>query len=392
MGKVEGSELVNYNANTRGTRTGDCTARSISLAFNIDYSAARKALNDSAKTNPRWDYNSHSNCIKVIEELGGGKLNGNVERITVNAFADSHPSGTYIIWCSRDGISHKGNHLVTIIDGTVYDSWDSRKYFVKGYWTISSGISSKDLTNIEPYLKKTLFDDRNVEWYNKYTSDMFDAIINKNRKLKKLANQYEMNINLDLEIHKVQLINYTFRLTYSIDLSFSNAKIKPKIYEGKVVIAFKPTMKQEEIEPYFNETFYNKFYFFIHNVVDKVEDICEGNSLLGDAKVRENPLYLYNDYEVKCFNSLPYWAQQLATDFQIYPPSYGESSDRVQLSINRLPNDPDWDIGPEFPIRTGAPSKRIRFYAPSMDALRKGLDYYKRTGDFDSAYEIAYTY
>ena len=101
--QIDSADLVRYNANNRGTRTGDCTARAISLAFNIDYSKARKALNDSAKEHRYWEYNSQGNCEKVIRELGGGDIIKTQTKIKVDNFVDLHSTGTYIIWCSKDG-------------------------------------------------------------------------------------------------------------------------------------------------------------------------------------------------------------------------------------------------------------------------------------------------
>ena len=46
---------------------------------------------------------------------------------TVRDFADDHPVGTYVVGT--------GNHVVTIINGIVYDSWDSRNEIPQYYWT-----------------------------------------------------------------------------------------------------------------------------------------------------------------------------------------------------------------------------------------------------------------
>lgn len=393
MANVTSAELVKYNANTRGTRTGDCTARAISLAFGIDYQQARKALNDSAKAHnlankrPFWEYNSHSNCIEVIRNLGGGGLNGNVERIPVGEFADNHSTGTYIIWCSKTGLSNVGNHLVTIIDGKIYDSWDSRGYMVKGYWTIANGTSSNDIVDLKPYLDE-FFSSVTEEDYHK----VFDNIVDKNRKLKKLCNEYSTDITITLDISKAFRENYTFKFIYKIDISFSNSRIKETRFDGRFAVTFKPTMQAEQVKDYFTTTFYDKLYSSIHTAVDKVEDMLEGDKLLGSARRTDKELAFWNDSERRSFNTLPYWVRQLATNFYI---ESGDYSDRIRLRMLRLPNDPDYDpAGPEddSTIRIGYPSKHVTFYAPTMDNLRAGLEVYKKTGDFDHAYDVAMDY
>lgn len=392
MSKVTSAELIRYNANTRGTRTGDCTARAISLAFGIDYQKARKALNDSAKEHnlankrPFWEYNSHANCLKVIRELGGGEINGNVERESVDSFANNHPTGTYIIWCSKNGLTHTGNHLVTIIDGKIYDSWDSRVYMVKGVWTIANGTSGADIVDLKPYLDE-FFSSVTEEDYHK----VFDNIVDKNRKLKKLCNEYDTDITITLDISKASRENYTFKFIYKIDISFSNSNIKETKFDGKFAIAFKPTMQAEQVKDYFTTTFYDKLYSSIHTAVDKVEDMLEGDKLLGNAQRSENGISFWNDSDRRSFNSLPYWVRQLATQFYINP---GDYSDRIRLRMYRLPNDPEYNPegNDDNVIHIGRSPTQVSFYAPTMDNLRMGLEVYKKTGDFDRAYDVAMDY
>ena len=54
------------------------------------------------------------------------KKNLDMNTKTVNQVAIDFPVGTYILDC--------GTHFVTIIDGEYYDSWDSAKKKVRGYF------------------------------------------------------------------------------------------------------------------------------------------------------------------------------------------------------------------------------------------------------------------
>jgi hypothetical protein len=46
---------------------------------------------------------------------------------TINDFADENPHGVYVVGT--------GNHVVTIRNGVIYDSWDSRQEIPQYYWT-----------------------------------------------------------------------------------------------------------------------------------------------------------------------------------------------------------------------------------------------------------------
>lgn len=389
MAKIYFSTLVKYNANTRGTNTGDCTARAISLAFNIDYRQAKQALNKSAaehnaeKGYNHWNFNSHPNCEKVIKELGGGVIQKPDSKITVGDFADTH-EGTYIIWCSRTGTSGRTNHLVCLINDRIYDSWNSSSYYVMGYWPISTGVTQSDITDIQPYIKELLFGNKDVGWYTEYVDKMFSKIVRTNRKLTKLAEKYDFATALSFKVNEVHLVDYTFRLNCTVKVEFLGTDITPKLYEGKITVTFKPTMKQDEIEDYFNTTFYNKFYSVMYGVIDKVEDICEGYELIKNEPSKGNDIRFWDTVEKKSFNSLPYWVRALATSFRIDISRYwGDECREIVLYMKRPSFDTEYN--PEK-------ADTIDFRASSMEDLRKGLQYYKDTGDYDAALYISENY
>ena len=378
--RIESAELVRYNANTRGTSTGDCTARSISLAFNIDYREARKKLNESAKTHYDWEYNSHENVIKVIRELGGGRIII-CDRQTVADFADSHSSGTYILWCSKTGLSHVGNHLVALIDGKLYDSWDSRTSFVKGYWVINSGIHGSDISDIQPVLKELLISSKNFSWYNDYASRIIDKVFDTNKKIKKIKETCDFDIQLQFQIDEIALNNYTFRMPYTIDVVYDGVDIPAQKFKGKVVVVFNPTMKEDQLQDYFDKTFYNKFYSFLYDMIVKIVDTCEGYKLTQGNSSNHNMTF-WSVAEKKSFKALPYWVQRLATYFRLDTQFQG-SEDRPWDTITL------WINTPPFDDQYGNGESERQFNAYYMNELRDGLEYYKRTGDYQGAYSKA---
>lgn len=385
--RIKSAALVRYNANTRGTSTGDCTARAISLAFNIDYTKARKALNNSAKENwkEKWNYNSINNVKKVIQDLGGGPEIKCDEKITLGDWADKYSSGVYIVHCNRTGQPHgPGGHLVCVIDGKIYDSWDSRNYYPVSYHVIESGISSTSISDNLPGAIESFFSGKDPAEWDLYVSNTFDSIVDKNRRLKKLAKDYDTDISLSIDWRQFTYSSYNFKMNYTITLSIPKYGISEN-YSSKIGITFKPTLPVDEVEDYFNASFASKMHPFINNVSIKAEDILEGENLTSGA----SPTGAYDVYKRswdgivrRSFNNLPHWARKLVTYFKVDPPSrYGYyNDDKVELRMQK----------PQFDTTYATdPYEKVSFEAESMELLKKALEHYKQTGDYEESYEIA---
>ena len=388
MKRLLSSDLVRYNANTRGTNTGDCTARAISLAFNIDYSKARKALNDSAKASTSLRFNSIPNVIKVIRELGGSEEIKCPEKLTVGDWADKYNSGTYLIHCNRTGQPHgPGGHLVCIIDGKIYDSWDSRKYYAVSYHTIKSGISSKHISSNLPEAIKTFFNNKTTDDWTRFVTTTFDSIVQKNRRLKKLSAEYNTAISLAVNWKRVNYGSYNFSMDYAVKVSIPKYSIS-ETFSSKIGITFKPTLPVDDIEEYFNSTFASKMHPFINNMSIKAEDILEGEALTSDVA---NPTASYSVYKQswdgivrRSFNNLPYWVRKLVVYFRVEPPSrYGYYNDKVELKMMKPQFDTTYSVEPD---------EKIYFESESMALLKTALDHYKETGDYEESRDIALGY
>ena len=376
MAKILLSQVVKYNANTRGSNVGDCTTRAISLAFNMDYSEVRKLQNASSKANRIYPFNALDNCKKVISKLGGGPMVVPSTLTTVGEFADTH-SGTYIIFCGKYENSNRRTHLVCIINDRIYDSWDSTSRFVKGYWEITSGITADAITDIQPYLKSHFITERNLDWYINYTSPIFDKIIDNNRKLAKLRNSIDFGVITSLRINKINIINYTFKFVFTLKVEYPDADIETQVFDKNFAIAFKPTMHEDEVDPYFDKVFYSKFTSAIYIFIDKIVDTCRGYELT--RSLPESDLYFWSTSEKKSFKSLPYWVQRLATGFSVDSYNY---YDKVKLKMQRAP----------FDTKYGSGSNIIEFDADSMSTLRDILENYRATGDYEESYDIRYRY
>ena len=118
-----------FNPNPSGRNVGDCSIRAVSAALGVDWETAyamiAKAgfnMNDVISSNSVWG--------AVL------RMNGFYRHIlpntcpdcyTIEDFAEDHPNGTFIV-CT-------GNHVVTIKDGWIMDSWDSSKEIPIFYWS-----------------------------------------------------------------------------------------------------------------------------------------------------------------------------------------------------------------------------------------------------------------
>lgn len=118
-----------YNANPAGRNVGDCAVRALSIALDVDWetSYALISLNgylmgDMPSSNSVWS--------AVLRQHGFYRYaipNECPDCYTIGDFADDHPRGVFVVGT--------GNHVVTIKDGIVLDSWDSRKEIPQYFWT-----------------------------------------------------------------------------------------------------------------------------------------------------------------------------------------------------------------------------------------------------------------
>lgn len=108
-----------FNNNPFKLNVGDCTVRAICAATGMDWYTAHKALCDLSAD--LGDMPSADRVFRaLLEQMGFSKIRI-IDRcpdcFTVSDFAKAHPRGVYILG------PHE--HVVTVIDGDWWDSWDS---------------------------------------------------------------------------------------------------------------------------------------------------------------------------------------------------------------------------------------------------------------------------
>ena len=108
-----------YNANPMKNRVGDCVIRAISKALNqswtqtyVDLSLQGYLMGDLLSSNAVWGaYLKGKGFTRDIVS------DDCPDCYTIEDFCKEYPQGTYIIGT--------GTHAVCVIDGVLYDTWDS---------------------------------------------------------------------------------------------------------------------------------------------------------------------------------------------------------------------------------------------------------------------------
>ena len=119
---------IEYNPNPYGARVGDCAVRAVAKAFGNgwDTAFARIALQgflmgDMPSSDAVWG--------AALREQGFKRAaipNTCPDCYTADDFCKDHPKGTYVLAF--------GGHVATVVDGDLYDSWDSRNEIPMYYY------------------------------------------------------------------------------------------------------------------------------------------------------------------------------------------------------------------------------------------------------------------
>ena len=111
--------FVYYNPNPLGLSVGDCTIRAISCALNISWEQTYDLLAQLG-----FEMGDMPSSNRVWSELL--KINGFKKYqlpdtcpacYTIRNFCHDHPVGIYVVGT--------GEHVVCVVNGNYYDSWDS---------------------------------------------------------------------------------------------------------------------------------------------------------------------------------------------------------------------------------------------------------------------------
>ena len=108
-----------YNPNPKGSNIGDCVIRALTKACDmtwddvyLDLMLLGFVMKDMPSANHVWGtYLMHNGFQRFALP------NTCPDCYSVSDFCNDHPKGTYVL--------ATGSHVIAIIDGNYYDSWDS---------------------------------------------------------------------------------------------------------------------------------------------------------------------------------------------------------------------------------------------------------------------------
>ena len=119
---------IRFNNNPTARNVGDCAVRAVSVALNVDWETAYLmiakngyAMGDMPSSDSVWG--------AVLRQNGFYRKavpNSCPDCYTAEQFCEDHPHGIYVLGF--------GGHVATVVDGDLYDSWDSSQLYPVYVW------------------------------------------------------------------------------------------------------------------------------------------------------------------------------------------------------------------------------------------------------------------
>lgn len=119
---------INYNPNPMGRRVGDCAIRAVAKALDIDWEAAfalvcgnAYAMGDMPSSDAVW-----GSTLRQAGMYRKAIPNTCPDCYTAADFCRDNPEGVFVLGF--------GGHVATVVDGDLYDSWDSSMEIPQYFW------------------------------------------------------------------------------------------------------------------------------------------------------------------------------------------------------------------------------------------------------------------
>lgn len=120
--------FIKFNNNPTGRNVGDCAVRAVSVALNTDWETAYAMLVRNGYL--MGDMPSSNSVITATLRQNGfyrsSIPNSCPDCYTAKDFCRDNPKGVYVL-CF-------GNHVATVVDGDLYDAWDSSNEIPEYFW------------------------------------------------------------------------------------------------------------------------------------------------------------------------------------------------------------------------------------------------------------------
>lgn len=119
---------IKYNPNPAGRTVGDCAVRAIAKALNVDWETAFELLAENAYQ--MGDMPSSDGVWGSVLRQNGfyrkSLPNNCPDCYTAEDFCIDNPYGVYVLGF--------GGHVATVVNGNLYDSWNSLQEIPQFFW------------------------------------------------------------------------------------------------------------------------------------------------------------------------------------------------------------------------------------------------------------------
>ena len=112
-----------YNPNPCGKWVGDCVIRALTKILDLEWKEVYTGL---ALEGLKMCDMPSSNTVWGKYIVDRGYLPYTAEMETAEQFANTHPKGKYLL--------ATGTHAIALIDGIIYDAWDSSSELISYYF------------------------------------------------------------------------------------------------------------------------------------------------------------------------------------------------------------------------------------------------------------------
>ena len=344
MKKIE-ADLKYYNANTRDASVGDCVKRALSVAYSEDYDKVSAELNQIKRDKRAPGYNFDITFNEFMKRRGD-TWTKEPQDVTVDEFSQSHSSGVWLILCGKNSPSARGysSHMAAIVNGNVYDSWNSLNYYVYKYCKVSKGKTDEYEFDTEEICKQV------ASAVDEYVKTNISA---------KLPEEY-MYVHVNPSLSRES--KYAYMLIVICKLKelprYCKWRSGGTLTHG-VIMKTNPRLSEEENIASLTKKTKQKVYDWIYNV--KAE-ILDGAKL---DKIGVNKHFMCNRAAEPILGKLPEWAIPRVTKIWDNGAGY-DYGERFELEMEAFPEDPRYDD-----------NHYVDFYADTLSRLKSDLEWYK---------------
>lgn len=307
--KVVRADLKLYNANTRDANVGDCVKRGLSVAYSMDYDEVSRELNAIKRELGVSQYNISPVFERFMRDRGDSFRNLS-EDVTLAEFCDDHRSGVYVVLVGK--VPGSRTHLAAVVNGDIYDSWDSSNWYVSKYCRVSNvssevfNLDSDSVNNAVLEFTESYIDKLN----SKLSSDSPMSL-----SLGKVSryNKYTYEYYIRCRLGKVpQESRWRSNVTLGHDIT---VKLNPRLDQDTNIKNLIVKMKQ-------------KIYDWSYNIHKELVDAQSAESVQRHRYFHGSKLDLMK---------FPEWARPLIRAYQDNGSS--EYCDRYEMTLQALPED-----------------------------------------------------